>query len=72
MRTKVKNTETLLSLGQFHISESCGFILPEPLVGHFIYFTGTKLQFVLLFVNCLSFFMLVNESSCLLLVHVNS
>ncbi|XP_073675156.1 indoleamine 2,3-dioxygenase 1 [Garra rufa] len=32
MGTEVKNTETPLSLGQFHISEDCGFILPEPLV----------------------------------------
>lgn len=35
MGTKVKNTETPLSLEQFHISEDYGFILPEPLVGHY-------------------------------------
>uniref|UniRef100_A0A8C1S1L2 Indoleamine 2,3-dioxygenase 1 n=2 Tax=Cyprinus carpio TaxID=7962 RepID=A0A8C1S1L2_CYPCA len=31
MDTKVKNTETPMSLKQFHISEDYGFILPEPL-----------------------------------------
>lgn len=31
MGTAVTNVETLLSLAQFHVSEDCGFILPEPL-----------------------------------------
>uniref|UniRef100_A0A671TD34 Indoleamine 2,3-dioxygenase 2-like n=1 Tax=Sinocyclocheilus anshuiensis TaxID=1608454 RepID=A0A671TD34_9TELE len=38
MDTKVKNTETLLSLGQFHISEDCGCILPEPLTDLPLYY----------------------------------
>lgn len=35
MGTEVKNTDTPLSLKKFHISEDYGFILPEPLVGHY-------------------------------------
>ncbi len=38
MGTKVKNTETPLSLEQFHISEDYGFILPEPLVGRYTFY----------------------------------
>jgi len=38
MGTAVKNTGTLLSLRKFHISEDCGFILPEPLVGHYTFY----------------------------------
>ncbi|XP_077079822.1 indoleamine 2,3-dioxygenase 1 isoform X2 [Siphateles boraxobius] len=38
MGTEVKNTETLLSLRKSHISEDCGFILPEPLTDLPLYF----------------------------------
>ncbi|XP_050973078.1 indoleamine 2,3-dioxygenase 2 isoform X1 [Labeo rohita] len=38
MGTKMKNAETLLSLKQFHISEDCGFILPEPLTDLPVYY----------------------------------
>ncbi|KAK7146536.1 hypothetical protein R3I93_014094 [Phoxinus phoxinus] len=38
MGTEVKHTETLLSLRKFHISEDCGFILPEPLTDLPVYY----------------------------------
>ncbi|KAF4109648.1 indoleamine 2,3-dioxygenase 1 isoform X1 [Onychostoma macrolepis] len=38
MATKVKNTETPLSLEQFHISEDYGFILPEPMTDLPVYY----------------------------------
>ncbi len=43
MGTKEKNTETPLSFRQFHISEGCGFILPEPLVGHSFFFANCNI-----------------------------
>ncbi|XP_051950553.1 indoleamine 2,3-dioxygenase 2-like [Xyrauchen texanus] len=38
MDTQVKNVETLLSLRKFHVSEDCGFILPDPLTDLPLYY----------------------------------